>query len=84
MQRKYEVSITIDSKVVRIQDVAAPNYEGGEAKLMAHLFYRAMLASGFTPNLACISLGRVAAAGGYSNEASAAVGKDPAALSEGA
>lgn len=67
MQRKFKITLAIDSRIIEIQEEieTSPNFKAGEANSMANLFYRAMLANGFSPAIACESLGRVAAAGGY-------------------
>ncbi len=65
MLRKYKLTIAIDNRTIDIQDQVETNYREGEAAQMANLFYRAMLAVGFSPAVACESLGKVAAAGGY-------------------
>ena len=67
MQRKFKITLAIDSRTVEIQEEieTSPNFKAGEANSMAHLFYRAMLANGFSPSVACGALGRIATAGGY-------------------
>lgn len=61
----YTVSLVIGNKHVEIHENIVPNYEGGEPKQLAVMFYRALLAGGFTPGVACHALGRIAVAGGY-------------------
>jgi len=67
VKRKFKITLAIDNRIIEIQEEieTSPNFKAGEANSMAHLFYRAMLANGFSPAIACGSLGRIAVAGGY-------------------
>ena len=65
MQSSYRVSIVVDSKRIDISQASDTNYREGAAAQLADIFYRAMLAIGYSPALSCEALGRVATAGGY-------------------
>lgn len=65
MLRKYEVTVAVDNKLVRVQDEIDTNYRHGEVVQTVNLFYRIMLAMGFPPGSVCAALAKVAAAGGH-------------------
>jgi len=65
MIRKYDVTVTVDNRVAKIQDEVDTNYRGGEIAQVVNLFYRTLLALDFAPGAACAALGKAAAAGGY-------------------
>jgi len=60
----YKVLVDIDGRVVEIKESVDTNYKDGEAKQLANLFYRAMLARGHAPTVACNALAGIAQAGG--------------------
>lgn len=62
--RVYKVSAEIDGKAVEIKESVDTNYRDGEAKQLANLFYRIMLASGHTPAVVCGAFAGVAQSGG--------------------
>lgn len=62
--RVYRVAVEIDGKLVEIKESVDTNYRDGEAKQLANLFYRAMLAGGHTPSVVCGAFAGVAQAGG--------------------
>lgn len=65
MLRKYEVTVSVDNKIVKLQDEIDTNYRHGEVVQTVNMFYRIMLAMGFPPGSVCTALGKVAAAGGH-------------------
>ena len=70
MLRKYKISIAVDNRTIDIQDQVDTNYLEGEAAQMANLFYRCMLANGYSPAVASDAMGKVASANGFILQAS--------------
>lgn len=63
--RDYKVTVVIGDRIVEIRENVETNYRGGEIKHLANLFYRAMLAGGYSPAATCEALSGVAQAGGH-------------------
>lgn len=60
----YKISVRIDDREVEIKETVETNYKDGEAKQLATLFYRTILACGHSPAVACAALAGIAHAGG--------------------
>jgi len=63
--RKYEVTVAVDNRSVQVQEEIDTNYRHGEVVQTVKLFYRIMLAMGFSPGSVCAAMGKVAVAGGH-------------------
>lgn len=66
---EYKVIVSVhgdnDNRTVEINDRVEINHREGQVRQMANLFYRAMLANGFSPAATGEAMGQVAQAAGY-------------------
>lgn len=62
---EYKVVVTVGDRSTEIRDKVETNYAEGEAYQVAELFYRAMLANGFSPSVSANALVKAAANGGF-------------------
>lgn len=64
----YRVTISVGDRSIEINDKIDTNYKPGEAVQLANLFYRAMLANGFTPFDAAAAMEKISMASGFAQQ----------------
>lgn len=70
MASEYRLLIAVNegrddqNRIVEIREAVETNYRDGRVKQLSSLFYRAMLASGYSPGETCAALSNIAQAGG--------------------
>ncbi len=63
--KEYTIEVKVDDRAVTIRDKVSTNYLDGEAYQMADLFYRAMLANGYSPAVTTEALAKTARERGH-------------------